>query len=210
MRLCRRRGALLVVVLTLTIAAIAVRPLLAHAGAGLRQMYLGLHAHADPLMIGCLLAVFCASRFFDRSEQAARRWSALGVAVLFVTAKSPSSYIWHGVTTTAGLATALLIACVMLPGRRWTAMLGARPLVWIGRRSYGLYLWHFPIFYMLGALSIDGRLSPLDRAIVAWAVAFAVAAASFRFLEQPALVLKTRLAVERAGTGRTVVRYRTT
>jgi peptidoglycan/LPS O-acetylase OafA/YrhL len=63
---------------------------------------------------------------------------------------------------------------------------------------------------MLGALSIDGRPSPLDRAIVAWAVAFAVAAASFRFLEQPALALKSRLAVERAGAAPAVARYRTT
>ena len=199
------------------LVAIAVRPVLVHTGAGLRHIYLGLHAHADPLMVGCLLGIFCASPFFRPRARTARAWSSLGVIgggvliALFVTSKFPVSYMWHGVATVTAISAALVIVTVMLPGRRWTSALEATPLVWIGRRSYGLYLWHFPIFYVLGALSLDGRLSPAPRAVAAWALAFAIAGASFRYLERPALAWKTALAARSPGAARTSVGgYRTT
>jgi hypothetical protein len=60
--------------------------------------------------------------------------------------------------------------------------LGTRPMVWIGRCSYGIYLWHWPILVLLdakyGPMSVLARLSAL-------AGSFALAALSYRYLEHP-------------------------
>ncbi len=67
-----------------------------------------------------------------------------------------------------------------------------QPLVGIGRISYGLYLWQFAIVYGCGALVVDGTPSDLPRAALAIGLMFLVAAASFRWIEQPMLKIERR------------------
>src|SRR6202022_3446825 len=92
-----------------------------------------------------------------------------------------------------------LIGGVLRPGSRLGALLGWSPLVWIGKRSYALYLWHLPVFFLAGALWASGLLEYLPSRIVpAWVVTFAMAAASYRWIEAPALRLKSRFAARPA------------
>jgi hypothetical protein len=61
-------------------------------------------------------------------------------------------------------------------------MLSTRPIVYIGKISYSLYLWHWPIFVMLRwTVGLD-KLWVMAAALVS---AFLMAAASFHFVEQP-------------------------
>ena len=84
--------------------------------------------------------------------------------------------------------------------------------VWIGRRSYGLYLWHYIVY--VAAISLfdhytnnydHGGLSvhqiPIDLVYIsAFTASFMVAALSYRFVESPALGLKRRFqSGERSG-----------
>lgn len=59
--------------------------------------------------------------------------------------------------------------------------LSARPLVWLGRRSYSLYLWHAPVIGAAGYLAGN----TLDAKVGAVVAATAIAAFSYRFVEQP-------------------------
>lgn len=52
------------------------------------------------------------------------------------------------------------------------------PLVWIGQRSYGLYLWHYPLLWILHR-HMGVHWVPV------LAVAFLVTATSYRYVEQP-------------------------
>jgi hypothetical protein len=82
------------------------------------------------------------------------------------------------------LATAAVIACVALvPASPWARVLSLRPVRYVGAISYGLYLFHWPIFVV-----VDHARTGLDG----WALfavrvglSFAVAACSFHFLEMP-------------------------
>ena len=65
------------------------------------------------------------------------------------------------------------------------------PLVWIGVRSYGLYLWHYPIFRMFEPLRPDLGTAAYDVLVVA--VSFAATAVSYVVIEQPFLARKASL-----------------
>ncbi len=70
-----------------------------------------------------------------------------------------SQSLYRGGFLAVALATALLIAVVVEPRARFiTKALGCEPLRWIGLRSYGIYLWHWPV-YMITRPGID---VPLD------------------------------------------------
>jgi peptidoglycan/LPS O-acetylase OafA/YrhL len=70
---------------------------------------------------------------------------------------------------------------------RW--LLEGRLVVWLGRRSYGMYLWHYPVFRIL---QLDLRWSPYVVLAAGSAIAIVAAAASYAFVEQPFLRLKSK------------------
>ena len=72
------------------------------------------------------------------------------------------------------------------PHGHFARVLSRRLPVWIGKRSYGIYLYHFTL---LGALNLPGGPLALAAGIV---ISFAAAALSYRYLEEPCLRLKDR------------------
>lgn len=71
----------------------------------------------------------------------------------------------------------------------WSALLRTRPLAAIGRVSYGLYLYHFPIFLLL--LGHDTSPAP-SRVLLALVASFAAATASFWIIERPIMGFSAR------------------
>ena len=93
----------------------------------------------------------------------------------------------------------------LAPGSPFAWLLGQRPLTWIGKRSYALYHWHYPVFFVAGVLWwrtapdwMDLPKADLLTVVAAWAIAFTLAAASFRYIEAPALRWKATLSASRA------------
>jgi peptidoglycan/LPS O-acetylase OafA/YrhL len=85
-----------------------------------------------------------------------------------------------GAAVLAGLA--LVIAT---HPRSWVATgLGCRPLVWLGRRSYAVYLWFWPVF-MLTRPHADVPLSGTPLLVLRIAITLALATASYRWVEKP-------------------------
>jgi hypothetical protein len=83
-----------------------------------------------------------------------------------------------------GLCVAAVITSSVQPGQfALRSLLSLGPLVWIGRISYGLYLWHWPVivFASPARTGLDGP----TLAIVRVALTFAFATASFYLVEQP-------------------------
>ena len=81
------------------------------------------------------------------------------------------------------LATVLAVAALAHPATRLGPIVGCRPMRWIGERSYGIYLWHFPIIVLTtpeGAHGVD-----LLRAVLQVAAIFAVAALSWTLRREP-------------------------
>jgi peptidoglycan/LPS O-acetylase OafA/YrhL len=72
-------------------------------------------------------------------------------------------------------------------------------MVWIGRRSYAMYMLHIPVWMLVVHFGL-GRSDSGDATLMAWlalALTFVVAELSFRFVETPALRLKRRFSAPR-------------
>jgi peptidoglycan/LPS O-acetylase OafA/YrhL len=126
--------------------------------------------------------------------------AALGACVLVYLAASArwdERYVRMGAESWLSLAVALILVEILLgPSIVTRALLETRPMVWIGGISYGLYIWHFPVFGYLSFQRFDvspdqSALSVVAVQCLRFAATFAIAGASFYLVERPAARLRT-------------------
>jgi peptidoglycan/LPS O-acetylase OafA/YrhL len=153
------------------------------------RVYEGTDTRACALLIGAALAMIWPSRQAARSgSKAARILDVPAFAGLIVIAfmiwrvGEYSSFIYHGGLAVLGFATAAVLAACSCPGSVAGAMLGWKPLRWIGVRSYGIYLWHYPVIVLTSPASSTENLG---RAAWQTAASIGIAALSWKFIEEP-------------------------
>jgi len=104
--------------------------------------------------------------------------------VLYITVQSNGAFAYRGGFLIATLATAavlLSVSCAQFsPLAR---LLSFPPLTFIGRISYGMYLWHFPLFTFINAQRTG--LSPWPLFVVRVIPTIGIAVVSFYFVERP-------------------------
>jgi peptidoglycan/LPS O-acetylase OafA/YrhL len=205
LRFVRRRAAIAVIVIGAAAAAFAYRMILTWAGASHIRLFEGSDTHADPLLIGCSLAFLTSWRLVPgaRIPRLVSRWiagiSLLILLVLFVRARYPVDYVDHGASTAAALCVAVIIADVLGPYSLLAPVLRNWLLVGTGRISYGLYLWHYPIFFALGIEAYRPINQPWIIA-AGWIATVTISLVSFNVIEKPALRLKARVTPIRSGS----------
>ena len=206
LRWSRSLRTLLVVTVAGAVASAVAMAVVFGNGAGESRAYYGTDTRAQALLIGAALAIVLAHPLPRRRSGpvptsplvrpiAVSRAGRVGlvvlggaglaaVVVLSVVDGSATAWIYRGGFTLVALATAGVIACVALvPGSPWARALSLRPVRYIGAISYGLYLFHWPIFVVVdhARTGLDGW--PLFALRIG--LSFAVAAVSFHFLEMP-------------------------
>jgi peptidoglycan/LPS O-acetylase OafA/YrhL len=198
----RRREILFLVVLGIAVPAV-LRVALWHGPMSVKRLYYGFDTRFDSLLLGCLVALIASWDLIPRNRRSliiirlAATASAVVLAVLIASATEESQLTYFGLGAVACTSVAVLLVHVLYcPSRLSELMLGNRPLVWVGRISYGLYLWHDPIFF--------GMLNPTRMAKIGvsgfpllgvrFAAAFVAATVSFYLIERPFLRIKERLA----------------
>jgi peptidoglycan/LPS O-acetylase OafA/YrhL len=164
-----------------------VRALTYHAGHAAEIMFF---TRFDMLLVGCLIAVFLAR---GTEWQPPRSLSWLAVVVisgfLIVAVITSRNLLLFGFSIFAAACGVVLWTLVTRPQWLITRLLERRTIVGIGRISYGLYLWHMPVFVMVRQYVPHVRFAgPLSLLLT-----FVVALASYRFVEWPFLRLKARL-----------------
>ena len=124
------------------------------------RVYYGTDTHAFGLAIGAVLAVV-ALKWPERPLEWARShrrilgvagWIALaGILALGFVMPENEQIVFQGGLAAVALLSAVLIAALLVPGSLLGRILETPPLRWIGQRSYGLYLWHWPVFILVVA-----------------------------------------------------------
>ena len=151
----------------------------------------GTDTRAFALLIGAALAIRGVRLVHPQSHACRRphRFATLPavaglvvIALLIARTNAFSAFLYPYGFLLLSIATAAVVTAVMNSSSRLGRVLGCRPLRWLGVRSYGIYLWQWPVIVLINPS--HGPLG-VPRAIVAVAITLAIAALSWRYLEDP-------------------------
>ncbi len=105
----------------------------------------------------------------------------VALIVIMVLVPDTSPFLYRGGMLLVSLLSVAIIAAALERRSLFAQVFSLPPLVWLGTRSYGLYLWHFPLFQLFGVTK--NTTSPL-MIVLAVVLSLALAEASFRLVEQ--------------------------
>ena len=108
----------------------------------------------------------------------------VGLVLMLVFANGYSPSLYRGGMVLCSALTAVVIAVISHPASRLAKAFAFGPLVWIGKRSYGMYLWHFPIILLIVPQSTTAP-PPWWLLALALLVVIACSALSYAFVEDP-------------------------
>ncbi len=156
------------------------------------RVYFGTDTHAMSVLLGAALAAVWRPAHFRTVIPAGARTAVIGAGVvglamtawLFVTVTEYTPWLYRGGFLLAAAVFALVIAAATHPGAPVGRLLDVAPLRWVGERSYGIYLWHWPIFLVTRPgvdIPWEGPLVDVGRV----ALTLGVAALSYRYVEVP-------------------------
>lgn len=157
------------------------------------RVYFGTDTRSPELLLGAVLAVVLSSREVRRRVALRHPWrtvaATVGTICLAVqlfwwwTLEQATPWLYHGgFALYALMSTSVILAAVLPTGPIRTA-LAIGPLRWLGARSYGIYLIHWPVFLAFRQELPDAPALP--RALAATALTLLLAEASYRYVEQP-------------------------
>ncbi len=107
-----------------------------------------------------------------------------GLVLMTIFTNGYTSFQYRGGTLLCSVLTLAVIAACVQPEGILSRVLSLPPLVWLGTRSYSIYLWHYPLLLLMNPVS-DITAKPWWAYVVQALVVVAVAEMSYRFIETP-------------------------
>lgn len=160
------------------------------------RLYFGTDTHGYSLMVGALAALLCAGSMSGSASQQPSRLIRVGLATaglgylglltaVALLVSGTDAVVYRGGTVLVDVATAGMVIMVVRTGNSVLPVID-RPLAWLGIRSYGLYLWHWPVMVLLLKIWPAVTVAETIGRAAAMAVAStAMAMVSWRFVEEP-------------------------
>jgi len=189
----RRASRLTAWILGAAVGSAALMAALYTPGTDPSRVYYGTDTRLGAILLGAALACVWAPWRSERQPTVLGR-AVLGFAgagALFAVAWGVANLhqfddvLYRGGLFAVAAASAVLIAVLSHHGTPGAdAILGSRPMVWLGRRSYGLYLVHWPVIQLTRSY-YDVRLSGTALFALRAAITVVLAALSYRFVEAP-------------------------
>ncbi|QWG67193.1 acetyltransferase [Bacillus mycoides] len=174
------------------VASALAMAILYEPGADPSRIYYGTDTRAFSLLIGAALAlIWPSNRLANKIIPKARLildvvggTALIIILLMFWKTNQYDPFLYNGGMVLLSIATALLVANLAHPASRIAQFLRFRPLRWIGIRSYGIYLWHYPILTLTTPKVNAGDFS-LIRAILQFILIIMIAQISWKYIEKP-------------------------
>lgn len=197
-KILKKRDKLAKIVLGLALLSAILMGILYKPGIDPSRIYYGTDTRAFELLIGSFLAIICPMKIFiDRNsflkKKSNKQKNQINITatvsiiifilcVVFV--NEYNIFLYRGGLFLISLNAAILIACVCNPISYLQHIFSWKPLRWIGERSYGIYLWHYPIIVLSTPVYEIGNPSYL-RVGLQLIITFIVADFSYNYIEMP-------------------------
>ncbi len=156
------------------------------------HVYFGTDTHSIGLFLGAALAVsWIPQNLRTKISKRAQDFvdgigviGLLGIVACFLFINETDATLYRIAFPLAGLFGCAIITSLVHPASRFAPLLSTQPILWIGERSYAIYLWHWIIFQV--------TRPSVDLAGATWAlyalrilIVFALADISLRWIELP-------------------------
>ena len=184
-------GLLVASVLSAALMAVLYVP-----GADPSRVYYGTDTRAFSLLLGCWLALVWP---FDRmSVRQAGRLKGVqrtvvmvvgplclaGLVAMMLFTEGYTSFSYYGGMALCSLLSVGIIAALVPEGSLMARFFSFKPLEWIGKRSYAIYLWHYPILELMNPLTATTGI-PWWKLLLELVLILVVSELSYRFVETP-------------------------
>nr|WP_208414600.1 acyltransferase family protein [Paenibacillus castaneae] len=187
-----KRGKLALWTLALAALSAGAMSLLYEPGVDPSRIYYGTDTRAFALLIGAALAVVWPSWKLSESLPSRSRITldaigTIGLIVIVLMISSTGEYdsfLYRGGMVLLAIATAAVVGALAHPASKLAQLIGNKVLTWIGVRSYGIYLYHYPIIVLTTPTAEMGELHAV-RALIQVVLTFILAELSWRFVEEP-------------------------
>ena len=189
----KSRKALLIGVLAGVVISTVEMAILYHPYTDPSRVYYGTDTRVAALLLGSALAfVWAPWRLIGRTGRnagilldAVAVLSGIVLFYMFLNVHDFDPSLYRGGFLLVAIVSTLLIASTVHPASKLVPwLLGFGVLRWIGVRSYGIYLWHWPI-YMVTRPHSDLPLTGLPLLVLRLTLTFLAAAASYKYIEEP-------------------------
>ena len=187
-RIGRARG--LAVLAGIGIVASFVAMLAIYNGGDPTRVYMGTDTRSFSLLCGAFVALPGVRQFITAGIQKFRTIASgltvvliLVIGFMWITVDGQSQWLFRGGLFAHSIASALLAVLIASSSSKFSVVFSWRPLADIGRLSYALYLWHWPVFIFCTSerLNVDG----LALTAIRLTITFALSTASYFLIEQP-------------------------
>lgn len=194
LKILKNYHSIALIVLTMALMSSACRVIFLSYGFHHDRLYNGLDSRADALLIGCLCSYVLSSKWYPWILAKSRLIRVLFyISLITLTASavvsrwtSPKMF-YLGYLTIALCAAIIIIRLVTTGGDPLIGKVLTQPvIVWIGKISYGLYLWHYPIFNIMRHY----EYTRTTTFVCGTAFTFIFSVLSYYFIERPFLLLK--------------------
>lgn len=193
LRFLKRRGPLMIVTLLLAAASAIAMAVLYEPGLDPSRVYYGTDTRVFGLLIGAALAMMWPSRMLSANISRQSRLTldlcgllSLGILLYSIWKTNQyDDYLYQGGLVLLSVVSAVLVAVLAHPASILAKVMGAKPLTWIGVRSYGIYLWHYPVIVWTNPLIEKWGIMTIPGALLQLTVSILLAAWSWKYIEEP-------------------------
>lgn len=157
------------------------------------RLYYGTDTRTFSILLGAALAfIWPSSELPDRIPKRGTAildlvglGAAAGMLIMTSTVDSTSAFLYRGGMFLFSILATLLVAVVAHPGAHWNQILSNPVFSWIGSRSYGLYLYQFPVIIFWENAFKNTADHPVLYPVLEILITVLVAEVSYRCIEQP-------------------------
>ncbi|MCY7781608.1 acyltransferase family protein [Bacillus sp. S20C3] len=193
MYIFKSRAKLAAAVSLLALCSAVMMSILYEPGGDPSRVYYGTDTRSFELLIGCALALvwpmkrLSSNRLPSKLKHTLHATEFLAFCILVLCVYFTDEYepfLYRGGMLLISMVAAILIACVCHPSSFLGNLLSWKPLRWLGTRSYGIYLWHYPVIVLSTPVQEIGN-PVLWHIVLKVIVTFILAELSYHFIEKP-------------------------